>query len=131
MAWAARNGDAPVEAGSRDRQVRQASPDEAHHFMATAVRLDELRVRRIMRQKPVGIGGKAEEPAFLHGPFHRRALGGELCAPLSLCQFLLLVKSLVAERIPPLIAARSEEHTSELQSLMRISYAVFCLKKKT
>src|SRR3546814_5238281 len=30
--------------------------------------------------------------------------------------------------IPP--AERSEEHTSELQSLMRISYAVFCLKKK-
>src|SRR3546814_2583381 len=29
------------------------------------------------------------------------------------------------------VAARSEEHTSELQSLMRISYAVFCLKKKT
>src|SRR3546814_3473498 len=29
-----------------------------------------------------------------------------------------------------LAAARSEEHTSELQSLMRISYAVFCLKKK-
>src|SRR3546814_3624378 len=28
------------------------------------------------------------------------------------------------------IAQRSEEHTSELQSLMRISYAVFCLKKK-
>src|SRR3546814_5905354 len=27
-------------------------------------------------------------------------------------------------------ASRSEEHTSELQSLMRISYAVFCLKKK-
>src|SRR3546814_6021958 len=30
----------------------------------------------------------------------------------------------------PIIHARSEEHTSELQSLMRISYAVFCLKKK-
>src|SRR3546814_4921748 len=29
-----------------------------------------------------------------------------------------------------LFAVRSEEHTSELQSLMRISYAVFCLKKK-
>src|SRR3546814_1220334 len=29
------------------------------------------------------------------------------------------------------VAVRSEEHTSELQSLMRISYAVFCLKKKT
>src|SRR3546814_10499243 len=31
----------------------------------------------------------------------------------------------------PSLASRSEEHTSELQSLMRISYAVFCLKKKT
>src|SRR3546814_5740995 len=31
---------------------------------------------------------------------------------------------------PALCATRSEEHTSELQSLMRISYAVFCLKKK-
>src|SRR3546814_2235070 len=30
-----------------------------------------------------------------------------------------------------LVWDRSEEHTSELQSLMRISYAVFCLKKKT
>src|SRR3546814_1367565 len=30
-----------------------------------------------------------------------------------------------------LATLRSEEHTSELQSLMRISYAVFCLKKKT
>src|SRR3546814_2838040 len=30
----------------------------------------------------------------------------------------------------PQVADRSEEHTSELQSLMRISYAVFCLKKK-
>src|SRR3546814_8897777 len=34
----------------------------------------------------------------------------------------------VASRSSPL--RRSEEHTSELQSLMRISYAVFCLKKK-
>src|SRR3546814_10599766 len=34
-----------------------------------------------------------------------------------------------SRRIPP-GRIRSEEHTSELQSLMRISYAVFCLKKK-
>src|SRR3546814_2121693 len=36
--------------------------------------------------------------------------------------------------VPPslfIVVIRSEEHTSELQSLMRISYAVFCLKKKT
>src|SRR3546814_7150726 len=41
--------------------------------------------------------------------------------------------ALIAEGIPEKAAqrrARSEEHTSELQSLMRISYAVFCLKKK-
>src|SRR3546814_10745339 len=32
--------------------------------------------------------------------------------------------------VPDAVSFRSEEHTSELQSLMRISYAVFCLKKK-
>src|SRR3546814_6720285 len=38
----------------------------------------------------------------------------------------------VTARIPAGVRdGRSEEHTSELQSLMRISYAVFCLKKKT
>src|SRR3546814_6748100 len=36
----------------------------------------------------------------------------------------------VASRLPAHADLRSEEHTSELQSLMRISYAVFCLKKK-
>src|SRR3546814_6056967 len=34
------------------------------------------------------------------------------------------------EHLSEVVGARSEEHTSELQSLMRISYAVFCLKKK-
>src|SRR3546814_7653689 len=36
---------------------------------------------------------------------------------------------IIEGKIP--VRYRSEEHTSELQSLMRISYAVFCLKKKT
>src|SRR3546814_466645 len=36
----------------------------------------------------------------------------------------------LARRHWPILALRSEEHTSELQSIMRISYAVFCLKKK-
>src|SRR3546814_4423279 len=43
------------------------------------------------------------------------------------------MRDLAAQRAPVLCLAeprRSEEHTSELQSLMRISYAVFCLKKK-
>src|SRR3546814_7787023 len=34
------------------------------------------------------------------------------------------------QMVQSMLAERSEEHTSELQSLMRISYAVFCLKKK-
>src|SRR3546814_4879889 len=39
---------------------------------------------------------------------------------------------MIVHAIPnPRHTGRSEEHTSELQSLMRISYAVFCLKKKT
>src|SRR3546814_8120880 len=37
----------------------------------------------------------------------------------------------MSARCKILQVVRSEEHTSELQSLMRISYAVFCLKKKT
>src|SRR3546814_8322883 len=48
---------------------------------------------------------------------------------------VLHVKHVAWQRLPLRDAAqiereRSEEHTSELQSLMRISYAVFCLKKK-
>src|SRR3546814_9835413 len=39
-------------------------------------------------------------------------------------------KRLPASYGPEIASYRSEEHTSELQSLMRISYAVFCLKKK-
>src|SRR3546814_1774029 len=42
------------------------------------------------------------------------------------CSFWWMASSLIKLRM----MNRSEEHTSELQSLMRISYAVFCLKKK-
>src|SRR3546814_9225282 len=42
----------------------------------------------------------------------------------------LEVQQQLGDGVVRTIALRSEEHTSELQSLMRISYAVFCLKKK-
>src|SRR3546814_6362685 len=48
-----------------------------------------------------------------------------LTAPVAPCL------SLLRNARPAPLQDRSEEHTSELQSLMRISYAVFCLKKKT
>src|SRR3546814_4602864 len=46
-------------------------------------------------------------------------------------QALAVLAGLVSHSFDQNIEGRSEEHTSELQSLMRISYAVFCLKKKT
>src|SRR3546814_1273000 len=53
------------------------------------------------------------------------------CNPaLSFCEKCSGVLSHSKHEHPLLILIRSEEHTSELQSLMRISYAVFCLKKK-
>src|SRR3546814_6250846 len=42
----------------------------------------------------------------------------------------VLVQAVARQSGGTVMLARSEEHTSELQSLMRISYAVFCLKKK-
>src|SRR3546814_8287666 len=42
----------------------------------------------------------------------------------------LSITALLSYRLGYYMRRRSEEHTSELQSLMRISYAVFCLKKK-
>src|SRR3546814_10601160 len=61
------------------------------------------------------------------------ALKGLLVASVVGAAVLAVVeafKFFTAESNEARAAARSEEHTSELQSLMRISYAVFCLKKK-
>src|SRR3546814_5175678 len=53
-------------------------------------------------------------------------------APLFRSRHMRLSRFFITRPIfAAVIAIRSEEHTSELQSLMRISYAVFCLKKKT
>src|SRR3546814_2316041 len=60
------------------------------------------------------IGWKAHAAGFLAGVALSFLLGG---------------RGLVRKERHP-VRGRSEEHTSELQSLMRISYAVFCLKKK-
>src|SRR3546814_10307613 len=45
--------------------------------------------------------------------------------------FMFLWEHVKQSIMPVAVLGRSEEHTSELQSLMRISYAVFCLNKKT
>src|SRR3546814_9739196 len=63
----------------------------------------------------------------------RRWLAGALALTItSLMPGEALAASVFSSRrISVTVHGRSEEHTSELQSLMRISYAVFCLKKKT
>src|SRR3546814_5577610 len=58
----------------------------------------------------------------------RQALGAFLCVLDAYTLADLLTKRSDLARL--FASDRSEEHTSELQSLMRISYAVFCLKKK-
>src|SRR3546814_5449971 len=73
-------------------------------------------------------------PATTSGDVYRRAVD-EIVVPVAermAATWLLLSTGFDAHRDDPLtdLGLRSEEHTSELQSLMRISYAVFCLKKK-
>src|SRR3546814_6493882 len=66
-----------------------------------------------------------------------RAHGQKAHTPRAVSHFSAISRSsiasasaLSARAVSPTTSSRSEEHTSELQSLMRISYAVFCLKKK-
>src|SRR3546814_3712777 len=63
-------------------------------------------------------------------PPHRVPGGGRRVIRLGAIRRLGPSAVLAAAVLAVLALARSEEHTSELQSLMRISYAVFCLKKK-
>src|SRR6185437_12460264 len=70
---AAGHGHTPVEAGARDAEILEAALDEADHFVAAALRPDELRVRRIMIEQRLLVLGQAEEPALLDRPFYRRS----------------------------------------------------------
>src|SRR3546814_1062167 len=68
-------------------------------------------------------------PGFTYSEFHDVA--GNRAEVSKFPKALWMEGDVVArEAYDAVMAGRSEEHTSELQSLMRISYAVFCLKKK-
>src|SRR3546814_3955207 len=92
---------------------------------------------------------QSESIVFLNGPIHGVASGGYINGTLSLYgnfagdsfsasmpEAIDLSEATLAVGTGTTVLGRddtllrSEEHTSELQSLMRISYAVFCLKKK-
>src|SRR3546814_8778177 len=63
------------------------------------------------------------------GKRRERGIGKEQAADVAVIPST--AKDLLRQQSGKIPRCRSEEHTSELQSLMRISYAVFCLKKKT
>src|SRR3546814_16703223 len=68
---------------------------------------------------------------FPYTTLFRSPPAGRAASKRSTCrQKLVRLGSEVTGSYSASVWARSEEHTSELQSLMRISYAVFCLKKK-
>src|SRR3546814_2524348 len=80
---------------------------------------------------PMAGGAHGVDPAPRHDGLEVHAASLPGTAPTAAVLFRTTgfgVRVLVARDDP---ARRSEEHTSELQSLMRISYAVFCLKTKT
>src|SRR3546814_3651064 len=62
-----------------------------------------------------------------HEPSRKLIVSSDISSIVLMRQATQIGRGNRPERASPL---RSEEHTSELQSLMRISYAVFCLKKK-
>src|SRR3546814_5370576 len=78
-----------------------------------------VRDHRRLRQRRVEIGRR-----------QRRAVGGRYFGQLAQAVHRDQAAAREHRARPADRVLRSEEHTSELQSLMRISYAVFCLKKK-
>src|SRR3546814_2952822 len=108
---------------------------------------DLLEVDRAEVRGPAGAGAAENARAVIldrladdiHGGEDLRVHGaasGQQCRGLIVdhcvdrSEFLLHVHGREPGHLALLPLGRSEEHTSELQSLMRISYAVFCLKKK-
>src|SRR3546814_3345265 len=100
-----------------------------------------LRPRTKLGWGPIGPTGNRNRSSPRH--FHRRGWGVPrdhrhqlpVSTPLRLSQWLREIKVACSEKLSEELfgvvgIVRSEEHTSELQSLMRISYAVFCLQKK-
>src|SRR3546814_1660289 len=71
------------------------------------------------------------QPRFAGTPSTRSKIGNHDERPCPACNSRIIsAGDRYIGQSSALLSIRSEEHTSELQSLMRISYAVFCLKKK-
>src|SRR3546814_2418007 len=99
-------------------------PGSNEDIISGPARLIEAGRSSCLSRDTLFLNGGRDRTAQQPGPKEYRAAGdGEDLATLG-----ELAKYFQQRRC---LSVRSEEHTSELQSLMRISYAVFCLKKKT
>src|SRR3546814_10363624 len=98
----------------------------AHHVHADAAPGNR---RHLVLGGEAGFEDEIEPLEF--GEFVQFALGSRTVLDEAADKLVGIDAAAVVEEFDDDLIARSEEHTSELQSLMRISYAVFCLKKKT
>src|SRR3546814_5858837 len=102
------------------RQVRNRGAELRVPVDEALVAIEQALVVKLDEHLDDGGGKALVHREALVRPVARRAQAAELPGDLA-----------ARLRLPfPDMLERSEEHTSELQSLMRISYAVFCLKKK-
>src|SRR3546814_4731972 len=132
---------APIAGGSRDQQSgkgedrelrrrgHQVRHDVSHKLLNGVAR---SQTSHSLFGRRIGPGDRSPGPISRLGRRQARGPAG----PQGLYQVLPpssaapAAASLSALSTTPKMLSRSEEHTSELQSLMRISYAVFCLNKK-
>src|SRR3546814_4132057 len=108
-----------------DQKAGTACPD-APQFLI------DNRVEQIVEAKPaIFFGHRTAQHAGFAGLQPELARDNALLFPLVVDGYDFLFHELASAIAPHFMFFRSEEHTSELQSLMRISYDVFCLKKQT
>src|SRR3546814_8844091 len=122
-----------------DRRESGAGPTGPKPSLKPGREIDDARTRRL-RRKCSDVATRIHDPASigvdrqLAAPQVHRVMHGKVRAPdARACRIDVPVahdRVNVRRVIRSRRKVRSEEHTSELQSLMRISYAVFCLKKK-
>src|SRR3546814_2074903 len=136
----------PVESVDGGVAVRHHQPDQVADPQRRASRR-QGQAAELVADAGIGSAGGRAKGDYRRGAVHREALGAGVDGDEAgmVGAYNACVDEEGRAEGPPAVAGqvhrvvldigddvgRSEEHTSELQSLMRISYAVFCLKKKT
>src|SRR3546814_4117374 len=110
------------------RSTAQCTPQRAIHRTTTTIRKNNTPGSHQGRRSAESSVGRQRRGSIIVRCAPELALGNSSAASRKFRHGH--ARRRVLQNQPARQPARSEEHTSELQSLMRISYAVFCLKKK-